>query len=297
MQLQFMTTPDQHQIAYATFGAAHNTPLLVLHGGPGSGANAADAGLFNPDKHLVVMFDQRGCGRSTPSGDIQHNTTQHLLADIEQLRTTLNIERWRVYGGSWGATLALEYAKQHPDQVTSIILRGSFAARKQDLDWFIRPDGIARQHPAAYRKLTEQLSPAADQPLTSRLYELVTGHDEENAYRAALSWDHWEASVMGTPPAVTETTPDQRMARINRKKVYAHYCHHAFFLGEQGVFPGLDKLGNIPVTLIHGRHDPVCPLPAAQALMGAIPNAELVAVNAGHGLHEKAIQAALKALL
>ncbi|MEZ5479342.1 MAG: alpha/beta fold hydrolase [Thiolinea sp.] len=149
-QIHHLPTPDAHRIAWAILGKLNHPPLLYLHGGPGSHANPADAELFNLERHCVIMFDQRGCGLSTPSGDISANTTTHLLADIEQLRIHLGIDRWTVYGGSWGAALALEYAKQQPEQVTALLLRGSFPARQQDLDWFIRPDGIARQHPQAY---------------------------------------------------------------------------------------------------------------------------------------------------
>ena len=293
MQLQFITTPEHHKIAYAVIGSTDKIPLLFLHGGPGSDSHPEHAKLFNLDKHYVVMFDQRGCGRSTPSGDIEHNTTQYLINDIEQLRVTLNISRWKVYGGSWGATLALEYAKQYPAHILSIILRGSFAARKQDLDWFIQPDGIAQQHPESYQKLCRQLIPAAGQPLTSRLYELLINRNEERAYQAALSWDHWEATVMGVPAPKEESDPKQRLQRINNKWIYAHYCHHQFFIGEDGVLPGLDKLHDIPVTLIHGRYDQVCPLSAVETLAESLPKAELIVVEAGHGLHETAIREAL----
>ncbi len=326
--LQFLNTPDHHNIAYAVIGNPELTPILFLHGGPGSDSNPADAKRFNLERHCVIMFDQRGCGRSTPSGDIKNNTTQHLIDDIEQLRHTLSIKQWIVYGGSWGAALALEYAKQHPTQVISIILRGSFLARKQDLDWFIQPDGVATQHPEAYKTLQEQLNPAEGEALTSRLYGLlktptsttystteavqangihgigakIMAHfspsqpapkNESSQYQAALTWDHWEATVMGFPKSTTETDTKSQQKRIAAKLVYAHYCHHQFFIGEQGVMNNLDRLQAIPVHMIHGKNDQVCQLAAAKELDAALPNSELVIVDAGHGLHEEHISQAL----
>ena len=290
-QLQYLITADHHQIAYALIGDPALTPILFLHGGPGANANPGDAKLFNPERHCVVMFDQRGCGKSTPTGDIKNNTTQHLIDDIEQLRRQLNIKHWRVYGGSWGAALALEYAKQHAEKVIDIILRGSFAARKQDLDWFIREDGVALQHPAAYAILCQQLQPKTNEALTSCLYRRLK--EPSNAYAAALAWDHWEATVMGVPKASTETDTEQQQKRIASKLVYAHYCHHQFFLSEQGVLPGLNKLKDTPVTLIHGRNDQVCPLSAAQILDKALPNSTLITVDAGHSLSDTEIKRSL----
>lgn len=293
-ELQFLNTPDQHRIAYAVIGDPQLKPILFLHGGPGSDSNPAHAKHFNLERHCVIMFDQRGCGRSAPMGDIAHNTTQHLIHDIEQLRHALNIKHWVVYGGSWGATLALEYAKQHPAQVISIILRGSFLARKQDLDWFIQPEGVATQHRKAYQTLVEQLNPAEGEALTSRLYEILKNPaPNTHAYHAALTWDNWESTVMGFPNITPETDPTQQQKRIASKLVYTHYCHHQFFLSEQGVMNNLAYLQDIPVKMIHGKNDQVCPLPAAEALDAALPNSELIVVDAGHTLHEEKMTQAL----
>ena len=293
IDLQYLVTADNHQIAWASFGDIQNTPLLHIHGGPGSGANAAEASLFNLHRHRVIMFDQRGSGRSLPQGTITHNTTQHLLQDIEQLRDKLGIEQWRIYGGSWGASVALEYAKQYPDRVIDIILRGSFLARQQDLDWFIKPEGIASNLPLDYEKLLAALQPEEGEALTSCLYRRTQHDSLDNAYQAAHAWDCWEASVMNLPAPPPQEDQRARQQNIAKKRVYSHYCHHQFFLGEEGVMTGLSKLKNIPVTLIHGRADMVCPLSAAETLLEALPNGDLIAVDAGHSLHEKAISNAL----
>ncbi|MGB0848067.1 MAG: alpha/beta fold hydrolase [Thiolinea sp.] len=292
-ELKFFHTHDQHEIAYAVIGNPELRPILFLHGGPGASANPYEASLFNLNRYCVIMFDQRGCGRSTPSADIHNNTTQHLIQDIEQLRRILNIEYWAVYGGSWGATLALEYSKQHRQRVTSIILRGSFLARKQDLDWFIQPNGVAIKHPEAYQVLLAALSPAPEEPLTTRLYNVLKTSFQTSAYKVALAWDHWEATVMGTPKASAETNPQQQQKRIAAKLVYAHYCHHQFFLGEQGVMKDLHCLKGIPVTLIHGKNDQVCPLSAAKTLDAALPNSKLIVADAGHNLYEEKLKQAL----
>lgn len=331
--LQYLDTADHHRIAYAVLGNPELAPILFLHGGPGADAHPADAKRFNLERHCVIMFDQRGCGRSTPLGDIKNNTTQHLIDDIERLRHTLNYSQWSVYGGSWGAALALEYAKQHPAQVIAIILRGSFLARQQDLDWFIQPDGVAAQYPAAYQALRAELKPAAGEALTSRLYQLLQAAPDANPkasaadtaaqtqrrglqglgtkimahfaapalaandtklhYQAALAWDHWEATVMGFPPPTAETQPEAQQKRIAAKRVYAHYCHHQFFIGAQGVLSQLERLREIPVHMLHGNNDQVCRLSAAQELAAALPRSELVIVDAGHSLHETNISKAL----
>ncbi len=322
LELHYLPTPDAHRLCYATFGDGNDDlskpAILFLHGGPGSSCQAGDAELFDPARYHLVMFDQRGCGLSTPGGDVLNNTTQHLLADIEQLRTHLGIERWSVYGGSWGATLALEYAKAQRGKVERLLLRGTFLARQQDLDWFIAPDGVAQELPQAYAELQAVLQSDAGiatgidtatgtdtvtgQTLLATLYQRLLAAEqsaaqEERAYRAALAIGNWNAAIMRAPQTAAENSPTLRQARIWRERIFAHYCQHGFFLPPNGVLAGIETLSDLPMTLLHGRNDCVCPLTGAYTLCAHLPHAQLVTVEAGHGLNEKPLREALVAAL
>ena len=298
--LQFLPVSPLHTLCYAEFGNPAGIPLVFLHGGPGSSAQAALASLFLPDRYRLILFDQRGCGRSTPQGALVHNTLAALVQDIEALRRHLGIARWVVYGGSWGATLALEYAKAHRERVSGLLLRGSFLARTRDLDWFVAPDGVAQSFPQAYQAVQEQLQPIRGEQLYDALYRrlLTHGQDFAGALQAARAWEQWENAVMGfvSEPA-TEPTPDlqQHFPLVAGRLIYAHYCVHHCFLPPEGVLSGIEVLAGMPLEIVHGRQDQVCLPEAASTLQHLLPQARLQQVDAGHGMHEAGIRAGIVA--
>jgi proline iminopeptidase len=285
-----------HMLHYAEFGNPAGIPLLFVHGGPGSSCNPALTALLLPEHYRIIQFDQRGCGQSTPGGRLLGNRTAALVRDMEALRQHLGIAQWVIYGGSWGATLALEYAKHYPPRVLGLLLRGVFLARQEDWEWFSLPHGVAQQFPAAYRNLLAVLQPRKGENPANSLYRhlLNPRTSVEAAYRYALAWDCWEASVMGVSLPTFNPDPQGWQARISRARVYTHYCTHQFFLSPQGVLPGLEAIRDIPAILVHGVDDQVCRYESAQELAAALPQLQLVTVKAGHGMHEPALQTALQ---
>lgn len=282
-----------HTLYFAEFGNPQGIPLLFVHGGPGSGCNPAQTAHLYPEGFRIIQVDQRGCGQSTPLGSIAANTTADLVADMEHLRQHLNIKRWVIYGGSWGTVLALEYAKQFLDKVLGILLRGVFLARREDWNWFALPNGVSKQFPAAYQALLASLQIYYHTDPASVLLQRLNA-EPESTYHTALAWDAWESTVMQIGAPSFNPDPQAWTARIARHRIYAHYAAHQFFLPEQGVLNGLDKLGQIPVYAVHGRNDLVCQLAGAELLGGYLENYQLLVVGAGHGMHEAELQQGLK---
>ena len=279
---------DGQQLYFAEFGNPQGIPLLFMHGGPGSGSTPVQAGLLYPQGFRIIQLDQRGAGQSLPLGSLTDNTTEQLVLDMERLRDHLQIERWVVYGGSWGTVLALEYAKRFAPRVLGLLLRGVFLARKIDWDWFAGAEGIAKQSPIVYQSMLVQLAcPYGSDPAPYLAQALE--QPPEQAYQAALAWDAWEAAVMGlnAPTMLTQ----QRWARV---RVYAHYASHQFFLPATGCLNNLKALETIPVLAVHGRQDRVCQYAAAELLGDHLKRYELIGVDAGHNLYEQNLQAGLK---
>ncbi|QTR45063.1 alpha/beta fold hydrolase [Thiothrix litoralis] len=285
-----------HVLHYAEFGHPAGIPLLFVHGGPGSGCHPAQAKLLYPEGFRIIQFDQRGCGQSTPGGSLLGNRTAALVRDMEALRQHLDITQWVIYGGSWGASLALEYAKRYPQQVLGLLLRGAFLARQEDWEWFSTPHGVAQQFPAAYQALRQALAtPEGANPILSLYQQLLNPQTrQEDAYRYALAWDVWECTVMGLSAPTFNPDSARWQRSIHRARVYSHYCAHQFFLSPQGVLPGLEAIRDIPATLVHGVNDQVCRYASAHLLADALPRCQLVAVEAGHGMHETTLQQALQ---
>lgn len=284
-----------HTLYFAEFGNPQGIPLLFMHGGPGSGCNPAQTAHLYPEGFRIIQVDQRGCGQSTPLGSIEANTTADLVADMEHLRQHLKIERWVIYGGSWGTVLALKYAKQFPEKVLGILLRGVFLARRDDWNWFALPNGVSQQFPAAYQALLASLQIFYHTDPASVLLERLQA-EPESAYHAALAWDAWESTVMQIGVPSFNPDPQAWIARIARNRIYAHYAANRFFLPEQGVLEGLKKLGQIPVYAVHGRNDLVCQLAGAELLGDYLENYQLLVVEAGHGMHEGELQRGLSKL-
>ena len=252
-------------------------PVLVLHGGPGSHARPEHRRFFDPRFYRVVLFDQRGCGRSAPLGDTQENTTRHLVEDIEALRRHLQIGRMLLFGGSWGSTLALAYAAAHPENVAGMLLRGIFLASRAEVDWYL--DGLRNFVPQAW----EALSQGDSGGLLARYHELVNGQDERQALAAARRWVGYEEAVMelGASQRPTETMAPEPAAVLASARVQLHYLAHDCFLKAGELLSGLRGLGDVPALIVQGRLDMVCPPRAAVEAARLLPRSELRLVERG----------------
>jgi proline iminopeptidase len=273
-------------IYWESCGNPQGKPALVLHGGPGSGCSPRMRRYFNPDAYRIILFDQRNCGRSTPHAsdpatDLRFNTTEHLLQDIEQLRQHLGIERWLVFGGSWGSTLALAYAERHPEQVTEIVLVGVTTTRRAEIDWLYR--GVAPLFPAEYAAFRAGI-PAAERdgnPVAA-YYRLLNHPDPAVRNQAALNWVTWEDSLVSADPTYRPTPPEPAWA-MAFARIVTHYFHHNAWLEEEQLLRHADKLAGIPGVMVQGRLDFGGPLVTAWALAQVWPDGKLVVIQgAGH---------------
>ncbi len=286
---------DGQRIYWEECGNPAGRPAVFLHGGPGGGCSPDHRRYFDPAAYRIVLFDQRGCGRSLPhvadGADLAVNTTAHLIADIEALRTRLGIERWLVFGGSWGSTLALAYAERYPDRVTELVLRGIFLLRRKEIDWYYNgPAG------AVFPELWERYLapvPAAerDRDLVEVYHRLLHDDDPEVATAAAVAWSTWEgatSSLLPDPDREAETA-DPRFA-LAFARIENHYFHHRGFLDEGQLLRDAGTLAGIPGVIVQGRYDIVCPATSAWDLHRAWPGSELVIVpDAGHAASEPGI--------
>lgn len=282
---------DGHRIYYEQCGQPQGLPLLFLHGGPGSGCSPRQRRLFNPARHRLVLFDQRGCGRSQPRGGLQANTSAHLVADIECLRTHLGIPRWQVVGGSWGAGLALAYAAAHPAACTGLVLRAVFLGRDSDIDWFFR---AARQLlPEAWAALARTAPPAQGEALLPWLHTGLQQPDPVSALSHALAWQAWEEALSreSVPPP-----PDAlgAAALLDKYRVQSHYLVHGCFWDPTPLLARAATLAGLPSTIVHGRLDLVCRPQAAWELHAALPGSRLRWVEGGgHSPYDPPMAAAL----
>lgn len=293
---------DGNLVYWETCGNPHGKPAVVLHGGPGSGSSPGWRRLFDPAVYRIVLFDQRGCGRSTPHAslpetDLSTNTTQHLVADMELLREHLRIERWLVFGGSWGSTLALAYAEKHPDHVSEIILLGVTTGRSAEFDWLFR-GGISILFPEQGQRLVDAL-PAADRggDIVGAYYRLLNDADPAVRERAALDWCTWESATPDWPPqhGLAERFKDPSFAMAFARLV-THYVSHNGFVEDGSLLRGAGVLSDIPGVLINGRFDFQAPIGNAWELKRAWPRAELVIVDeAGHGANQALISEVIAA--
>ena len=283
---------DGHRLCYEDAGPRGGLPVVFLHGGPGSGCKSAHRQFFDPARYRSVLFDQRGAGLSTPFAGCEHNTTRHLVADIERLREHLGIDAWVVFAGSWGVALGLAYAQAHPNRVLGMILRGSFLARQRDLDWFLA-DGAARLLPRAWHELNEALgSPAC---LVDEVSRRVFGADEDTALAAARAWSRWSGEVvtysMDHGDGDAEPPPAQLLGKT---RLEMHYARHRYFLEPDELLLRAPLLPRVPVAIVHGQRDLTCTAEASWALHHAVPGSTLeILRTAGHLSGEPAMTDAL----
>lgn len=291
----FLEVTGGHRIYYEECGNPAGMPVLFLHGGPGSGCNPGHRRFFDPRHYRIILFDQRGCGRSLPFAELRENTTALLIADIERLRTTLRIERWLLFGGSWGSTLALAYAEAHPHAVSGLILRGIFLGSKQELDWYCY--GLKSFAPEAWARFSGFVPEARRDDMLDYYYCAIHQTDTRLALAAARAWNAYESELMMLGELKQETKPSLADEEVlGRARVQTHYLYNRCFLAENQLLQDLPGIRELPASIVHGRFDMVCPVATAYTLHSAWPEAQFTVVeNAGHSASTPALAAALVA--
>ncbi len=285
-----LAVDDQHQLYWEQSGNPDGVPVVFLHGGPGGGCNGSHRRFFDPGHYRIILFDQRGCGRSKPFAGTTDNTTDHLIADLEILRRHLDINRWMVFGGSWGSTLAIAYGVTHPDRCLAFILRGVFLARQQELDWFL--SGIRTVFPDAYAALEAALPENERGALLQNYHRRLTDQEAATNLPAANAWNRYESDCSQLIPAKSSGaigTAGLALARIE-----AHYFINDMFLADKPLLERLDAITHLPAAIIQGRYDMVCPMTTAYELAEMWPNATLnIVPDAGHSAMEPGTRSAL----
>jgi proline iminopeptidase len=279
----------RHTLYWETCGNSDGVPLVFLHGGPGGGCLPHHRRYFDPAFWRIVLFDQRGAGRSTPSAELTDNSTPHLVADLERLRRKLGIQTWLLFGGSWGSTLALAYAEAHPERCLGLVLRGIFLARPPELDWFMH--GMRHVFPEAWRAFSLFLPPAERGDLLGSYHRRLTHPDPAVHMPAARAWDRYEGACSKLlPPADPPPKFDSDASALAIARIEAHYFVHRAFLGEDELLANVDGIRRLPCTIVQGRYDIICPPVTADALARAWPEAEYIVVpDAGHSIREPGI--------
>lgn len=292
-QTGWLTREDGHEIYWEEVGNPDGIPVVFLHGGPGGGISANSRRFFDPQKYRVILHDQRGAGKSKPFGSLENNTTDHLIGDIEALRKDRGIDRWLVFGGSWGSTLALAYGQAHPQQVLGFVLRGIFLCRDSEIAWFM--DGMGRFFPEAERKFIQAAGFDTNpgwQEMLNRYADIFAGKEgEEAAVSAARVWSAFEATCCTLLPddGLVEDFESDHIALALAKLEHHYFVHRGFFEPDQ-LLRNIDRIAHLPVRIVQGRYDVVCPPKSAFALHAAWPGAEMVVVDdAGHAASEPGI--------
>jgi proline iminopeptidase len=292
----FLQVSPVHTIYYEQVGNPKGKKCVLFHGGPGGGLDPEYRSYFDPELWHVTLFDQRGCGKSTPHAELEGNTTWDLVADTERLRTHLGIDKWFVFGGSWGSTLALAYAETHPDRCLGLILRGIFLLRRKELLWFYQEGGASAIFPDAWEKYVEPIPPVERGDMMGAYYRRLTSPDPNVRGEAAKAWSIWEASTskLFVDPKLIATMGGDTFADAFAR-IEAHYfVHGAWLKSETQLLDDVAKIAHLPGVIVQGRYDVVCPAMSAWELHKAWPKAELVIVpDAGHSMKEPSIRSAL----
>ena len=278
-----------HVMHWEACGNPNGVPLVFLHGGPGGGCLPHHRRFYDPAFWNIVLYDQRGAGRSTPAAELADNTTQHLVADLERLREELGLERWLVFGGSWGSTLALAYAQAHPQRVLGLVLRGIFLATAAEIEWFML--GMRNVFPEAWRAFVEALPAAERGDLLASYYRRLTDRDPARHLPAARAWDRYEGACTTLLPVADPLGRfDGDAAALAIARIEAHYFVNQAFLAPNQLQDGVAKIRHLPCAIVQGRYDIVCPPVTADALARAWPEAEYIVVpDAGHSVREPGI--------
>ena len=282
-----------HTMYWEESGNPAGVPAVFLHGGPGAGSTPRHRRFFDPTAYRIVVYDQRGAGRSTPLGELRDNTTPHLVDDLETLRRHLGIERWLVFGGSWGSTLALAYAEAHPERCLGLVLRGIFLCRRSEIDWFL--GGLRTVYPEPWERLSGFLPATERGDLLGSYYRRLTDPAPSIHMSAARAWSTYEGScstLLPDPGTVAYFAGD--VVALGLARIEAHYFMHDIFLAENSLLENVHRLSGIPGVIVQGRYDMVCPLVSAHELAAAWPGARYrIIPDAGHSVWEPGILSAL----
>ncbi len=292
----YLDVGDGHELYLEQCGRSDGLPVVFLHGGPGGGIGPDNRRFFDPDRYRIILFDQRGAGQSKPLAEIAHNTTDHVVADLERIREHLGIDRWLIFGGSWGSTLGLVYAQAYANRCLGLILRGIFLNRPQDVDWLYRA-GTGRVYPEAWERLCSLIPAPERADLPAAYARRINGDDVELARKAATEWACFEgvcATLKPNPELVASfLEPD---AAWYFARICTHYFAHRLFLAPNQILERMDRIASVPAILVHGRHDMICVPEQAWALHRAWPGSELIWIDdAGHSATEPGTTSALVA--
>ena len=286
---------DLHTIHVEESGNINGKPVIFLHGGPGGGIEPVYRQYFDPEKWRIIVFDQRGCGQSTPHAELQENTTWDLIADIEKIRHHLEIDKWVVFGGSWGSTLSLSYAITHPDRCKALVLRGIFMIRKKEINWFYQ-DGTSNIYPDAWEHYLRPIPEDERHDLVAAYYKRLTSNDDSVRIEAAKAWSIWEASTskLIQSEESIHAFEDAKVAEAFARIECHYFTNRGFFDTDEWLLENVDKIRHIPTVIVQGRYDVVCPMISAWELHRAFPEADFEIVqDAGHSMTEKGIAAKL----
>jgi len=279
---------DLHTLYYEQSGNPNGKPVVFLHGGPGGGTNPKCRRFFDPAVYRIVLFDQRGCGKSTPHAELHENTTWNLVNDIERIRTHLGIDRWQVFGGSWGSTLALAYAQTHPERVTELVLRGIFMLRRWDLEWFYQK-GCDALYPDAWETYLKAIPAVEHGDLMSAYYRRLTSSDPIERVEAARAWSVWEGatSYLWQDEGHIQSSGEDEFALAFARIECHYFVHGGFFEHDDQLLRNVERIRKIPAVIVQGRYDVVCPMRSAWDLHRAWPEADLrIVQDAGHSAFE-----------
>lgn len=286
-----------HSLYFEESGNPQGKPVIFVHGGPGGGSEAVFRRYFHPDKYRIVLFDQRGCGQSTPHASLEHNTTWDLVKDMESLRTHLGVDKWMVFGGSWGSTLSLAYAVTHPERVSELVLRGIFLGTRREVDWLYQ-FGASEIFPDAWESYRDEIPAAERQDFVTAYYRRLTSDDESVRLSAAKAWSVWEGRITRLlPDPDREKHFEEPHFALAFARIECHYFfNRVFFTEDDFLLSRIDRLRKIPAVIVHGRYDICCPVRSAWDLHRAWPEAELMIIpDAGHATGEVGISRALVA--
>ena len=283
----YLEVGDGHEIYYEDCGNPRGKPAVFLHGGPGGGCTPAMRRFWNPDVYRIVLFDQRGRGQSKPHASLENNTTWDLVGDIEVLRAALQIDRWQVFGGSWGSTLALAYSQTHPERVTELVLRGIFMLRRKEIDWFYQ-HGASEVFPDRWAHYLDPIPASERHDMLGAYHRRLTSEDEKERLEAAKAWSIWEGTTSTLLPneAVAEAFGGDALA-LALARIECHYFVNNGFMEENQLIDNVDRILNIPAVIVKGIYDLVCPMISAWVLSNAWPEARLrIVPDAGHAAFE-----------
>ena len=285
----------RHAMHWECCGNPRGVPLLFIHGGPGGGSLPHHRRYYDPSFWRIVLYDQRGAGRSTPTAELTDNTTAHLIDDMERLRKHLGVDRWLLFGGSWGSTLALLYAQAHPERVLGLVLRGIFLATRGEIEWFMH--GMARIFPEAWREFTQFLPAGERSDVLGNYYRRLTHHDAAVHTPAAYAWDRYEgacSTLLPKPNGSGNGRGEAGTSGLAIARIEAHYFMHDAFIEQDRILGNLARIRRLPCAIVQGRYDIICPPAAADALARAWPEAEYIVVpDAGHSVREPGTTQAL----